>query len=193
MTVALLNARMNKKMIYFILSLILVDLSLPGAQTFAEAPASPYGNGVVNAAGQWARAVGTEGARANRNTADQLFKQSLQHEAQGIATLNVGLLSQSLTEAKQGIKADDQARHFAQTALQALKSGNTAGNVDLSGKYATTEAEMRDLANNSSPYLPKVQSKSITTIQLLKLPTEHFQSMPPPTKWEMHWGKSPTA
>jgi hypothetical protein len=126
---------------------------------FAQAPASQYGNGVVNAAGQWAQVVGTEGARANRNTADQLFKQSLQHEAQGIATLNVGLLSQALTESQQGMKADDQARHFAQTALQALKSGNTAGNVDLAGKYGTTEEEMRTLANTSSPYLPAVQAK----------------------------------
>jgi hypothetical protein len=134
-------------------------MALPSEMVHAQAPASQYGNGIVNAAGQWAQQVGTVGARANRNTADQLFQQALQHEAVGRATLNVGLLSQALTESQQGIKADDQARHFAQTSLQALKSGNSAGQVDLAGKYGTTEAEMQDLANNSSPYLPQVQSK----------------------------------
>ncbi|MGZ3723467.1 MAG: hypothetical protein ACXVA9_11080 [Bdellovibrionales bacterium] len=154
---------MMTKMIYLILYMVAIEMALPSipvhAQTQSTAPKSQFGNGVVNSAGQWAQAVGTEGAQANRNTADQLFKQSLQHEAQGIATLNAGLLSRSLTEAQQGMKADDQARHFAQTALQALKSGNTAGNVDLAGKYGTTEDQMRNLANTSSPYLPAVQAK----------------------------------
>src|SRR3954466_15705034 len=99
---------MNKQMIYFIVSLIMVELALPSAvvhsQTQSTAPKSQYGNGVVNSAGQWAQAVGTEGAQANRDAADRLFKQSLQHEAQGIATLNPGLLSRALTEAQQGMK-----------------------------------------------------------------------------------------
>lgn len=152
---------MGTKLLYFILHLIAVALAIPAALAYAQTydANSKYGNGVVNSAGQWADQVGTVGAQANRNTADQLFKQALQHEAQGIATLNVGLLSQALTESQQGIKADDQARHLAQTSLQALKSGNTAGNVDLSGKYGTSEDAMRAIANSTSSYYPQVQSK----------------------------------
>lgn len=144
--------------------LIVVEMALPSFAAYAQSsglPASQYGNGVVNSAGQWAQQVGTVGARANRDAADQLFKNSLQHEAQGWSSFppNIGLLSQALTESQQGIKADDQARHFAQTSLQALKTGNTAGNVDLAGKYGSTEDDLRDLANHSSPYLPAVQAK----------------------------------
>jgi hypothetical protein len=135
---------------------------MPSTETYAQtptaAPKSQFGNGIVNSAGQWAQQIGTVGAQANRNTATQLFQQALQHEAQGIATLNVGLLSQSLTEAREGIKADDQSRHYAQTALQALQSGNAGGNVDLEGKYGTSQDDMRNLANSSSPLLPQVQS-----------------------------------
>src|SRR5665213_1691055 len=156
---------MKTKLLYFIIYLLSVGIAFPSMTTHAQTPttygagpATQYGSGIVNSAGQWAQQVGTVGAQANRNTADQLFQQALQHTAQGIATLNVGLLSQALTEAQQGIKADDQARHFAQTSLQALQSGNAGGTVDLAGKYGTTEDQMRNLANTSSPYLPEVQS-----------------------------------
>lgn len=145
------------KVIVLLLILALGSLEA-GAQTYDAN--SKLGNGIVNAGGQWAGQVGAVGAAANRATADQLLSQSLQHEAQGFASVppNFGLLSQALTEARQGIKADDQARNFAQTSLQALGVGNTAGNVDLS-KYGTSQDQLRDLANNSSQYLPKVQSE----------------------------------
>jgi hypothetical protein len=151
---------MKTKLLTFFLYLIAVELALPSMATHAQGAAAngQYGSGIVNAAGQWAQQIGTAGAQANRNTANQLFQQALADKAQGIATLNVGLLSQALTEAQQGIKADDQARHLAQTSLEALQSGNTSGQVDLSGKYGTSEEDMRDLANNSSPYLGAVQS-----------------------------------
>jgi len=155
---------MKAKWLTTLFYLLAIAVAMPSTETYAQTPTtyqqkSQFGDGVVNSAGQWAQQIGTVGAQANRNTANQLFQQALQHEAQGIATLNVGLLSQSLTEAREGIKADDQSRHFAQTALQALQSGNAGGNVDLEGKYGTSQDSMRNLANTSSSLLPEVQSK----------------------------------
>jgi hypothetical protein len=145
---------------------ILVNMMLLGAvgpslAVYAQTynPNSSQGNGIVNSGGQWAGQIGAIGAAANRKAADQLLQQSLAHEAQGFSSFppNFGLLSQSLTEARQGIKADDQARHLAQTSLEALKTGDTAGTVDLQ-KYGTSESDLKDLANNSSKFLPQVQS-----------------------------------
>jgi hypothetical protein len=141
------------------LSLLVLSVAFTSAQAQTYNANSSYGNGIVNAGGQWAQQVGAVGAQANRNAANQLLQLSLQHEAQGFASFppNFGLLSQALTEARQGIKADDQAKHLAQTSLEAMQVGNTAGNVDLS-KYGTTQAQLQDLANNSSPYLSQVTS-----------------------------------
>jgi hypothetical protein len=157
---ALDEVAMITKLMFFFIYLFAVGMALPSIPVHSQTIGvkQQYGNGIVDSAGQFSQQIGTIGAQTNRNTADQLFQQALQHKAQGLATLNVGLLSQALTEAQQGIKADDQARHFAQTSLEALKSGETGGNVDLSGKYGTTQADMQNLANTSSPYLPEVQS-----------------------------------
>jgi hypothetical protein len=120
--------------------------------------ADGLGNGIVNASGRFGNEIGTIGANANRKAANNLFQQGLQDEAQGLATMNVGLMSKALTEGLSGVQADDQSRHFGQQAMKALNVGADSGNVIL-GKYGTSEDQIRDFANNSAQLMPTAQGE----------------------------------
>ena len=133
-----------------------IVLLMTSPYAFAQVQAQGLGKGIVNAAGTYGHNIGTVGAGANRQAANNLFQQGLNDEAQGFATLNVGLLSKALTEGLSGVQADDQSRRFGQASMQALQSGGDSGNVVLS-KYGTSEDQIRDFANNSSPLMPSAQ------------------------------------
>jgi hypothetical protein len=124
-----------------------------------NARAQIFNQGVVTTSGQYTGNTGTVGAVGNRNAANQIYQQSLADEAQGRATLNIGLMSKSLTEAQQGIQADNQAHSFAQNSLGGVDSGGNSGNLDLSKFNSIGVSDMKDLATTSSPMYPSVASK----------------------------------
>jgi hypothetical protein len=125
----------------------------------SKAQNSPFGAGLVTISGNYNYNTTTLGAVANRKTADQLYQQALADEAAGMASLNIPLLAKSLSEAQQGVQADDQSHHLAQSAYQGTNTGMNAGNYDFSQFNAMGVSDIKDMINTSSSYWPQVSAK----------------------------------
>ena len=116
---------------------------------------------VMGASGKFAAVMGAKGAVANRNVADQLYKQSLADESNAWKSFppSVSLLTKSLSESKDAKTADDQAKEFARAALYAGQSAGQAGDYQAQRYGGLSDNQLSDLANKSSPYMSQVESK----------------------------------
>jgi hypothetical protein len=116
---------------------------------------------LIGTSGTYTRETGTRGAVANREIANQLYKQALADEKAAWSSFppNVSLLSKALNESKEGKLADDQAKEFARAAMHGINSGGRSGDFKLQDYGVISEKELNDLANGSSPYRGAVESK----------------------------------
>ena len=126
-------------------------LALFSARTFATAD-------VIGQAAESAR-QNSQAAQANRNLADQLYKQALQDHDRAWSSFppNVGLLSKALQESKDAKAADDQAKEFARGAMHSIHTGGNSGDFNLQKYGVLSEQQLSDLANKSSPYMPAAE------------------------------------
>lgn len=117
--------------------------------------------GITQISGEYANSTTTVGAVANRKTADQLYQQSLADERAAWASFppNVALLSKSLKEAQDGVKADDQSHSMAQEALHSNDTGTKSGLFNLSDYNAMGVDDINKMATSSSSLWPQVSSK----------------------------------
>lgn len=115
--------------------------------------------GVLGASGNLGGAA-SAGALANRQMADQLFKDSLENERDAYKSFppDVSKLAQALTQAMNGMQANNQSRAMADNALQSFNSGEHSGYLDHEF-YNTNKQQMQKISATSSPYLPHVKSK----------------------------------
>jgi hypothetical protein len=116
---------------------------------------------LIGTSGTYTRETGTRGAVANREIANQLYKQALADEKTAWSSFppNVSLLAKALNESKEGKLADDQAKEFARAAMHGINSGGRSGDFKLQDYGVISEKELNDLANGSSPYRGAVESK----------------------------------
>jgi hypothetical protein len=116
---------------------------------------------LIGTSGTYTRETGTRGAVANREIANQLYKQALADEKAAWSSFppNVSLLAKALNESKEGKLADDQAKEFARAAMHGINSGGRSGDFKLQDYGVISEKELNDLANGSSPYRGAVESK----------------------------------
>ncbi len=170
---------MQRSWVYFLIAVAISIFSWAG-----WAQNSPFGAGLVNISGAYNYNTSTLGAVANRKTSDQLYQQALADEKAGIASMNIPLLAKSLSEAQQGVQADDQSHHLAQSAYSGTDTGSNAGNYDFSKFNAMGVNDINDMINTSSSYWPQVSAKlqsfgiSLTKINnTFKL---HMEPSPPP-------------
>jgi|GEM_PF-3034002 len=117
--------------------------------------------GINQISGQYANSTTTVGAVANRKTADQLYQQSLADERAAWSSFppNVALLSKSLKEAQDGVKADDQSHSMAQEALHSNDTGTKSGLFNLADYNAMGVDDINKMATSSSSLWPQVASK----------------------------------
>jgi len=113
---------------------------------------------VIGTAGDFSR-NGSQGAIANRQMADQMYKQALaDHDAAWSKfPPNVALLSKALTLSKEAKLADDQAKEFARGALHGIHTGGNSGDFKLKAYGVASEKELNNLANSSSPHMGQVE------------------------------------
>lgn len=113
---------------------------------------------VIGQAAESAR-QNSQAAQANRNLADQLYRQALQDHDNAWSSFppNVGLLSKALQESKDAKAADDQAKEFARGAMHSIHTGGNSGDFNLQKYGVLSEQQLSDLANKSSPYMPAAE------------------------------------
>lgn len=116
---------------------------------------------IIGTAGRYGYETGTKGAVANRQVADQLYKQALADEAAAWRTFppNVALLSKALQHSKDAKLADDQAKEFARAALHGARTGAQAGEFSNSRYGIVDESKLKELSTTNSPYMKQVEKK----------------------------------
>lgn len=116
---------------------------------------------IIGTAGRYGYETGTKGAVANRQVADQLYKQALADEAAAWRTFppNVALLSKALQHSKDAKLADDQAKEFARAALHGARTGAQSGEFSNSRYGMVDESKLKELSTTNSPYMKQVEKK----------------------------------
>jgi hypothetical protein len=137
---------------------ICIKMALASALTVS---AAAFADGTADVIGQAAESArqNSQAAQANRNLADQLYKQALaDHDAAWSKfPPNVSLLSKALQESKDAKAADDQAKEFARGAMHSIHTGGNSGDFNLKKYGVLSESQLNDLANKSSPYMPAAE------------------------------------
>ncbi len=143
-----------KALVHSIYLSALLSLGISSSYAFAVSD-------VIGTAGDFTRETGSRGAVANRQIADQLYKQSLADEKAAWSSFppNVALLSKALAQSKDAKLADDQAKEFARAALHGIHTGGNSGEFKLKEYGVVSEKELNNLANSSSQYRGAVESK----------------------------------
>lgn len=122
---------------------------------------APAQSDIIGTTGRFSTETGSRGAVANRQVADQLYRQAIEDEKTAWKTFppNVSLLAKALTESKEAKQADDQAKEFARASLHGMNSGSRQGDFSGSQYGKVDEKEMRSLASGSSPWAPAAQGR----------------------------------
>lgn len=164
----------------------LIALALTLCAPFARAEETAD---VIGTAGRYGSEAG-RGAIANREIADQLYKQSLTDEAQAWRTFppNVALLSKALQQSKDAKLADDQAKEFARAALHSANTGSKSGQFSTERYGMASESELKRLATTSSPYMSQVERK--LSSYGMKLSTDKMSLITPFGKFNVNMESS---
>lgn len=142
------------------LSLLTLCLAALGFGTASSLAQTANSQGLIGSAGQFSRDIG-QAAASNRQVADQLLQQALADEKKALSTFppSIGLLAKAGLSALDGMRADDQAKSFAQSTLHAINTGEHSGQFNAESFGARSPDQIRNLATTNSAYRGEVQSR----------------------------------